>query len=181
MNPLLDPYALKQASYQASRLVASSAFRPDDWEDIRQELLLDFVRRAPKFDSSRGKWGGFVRGVMQNHATVLAKRGYRRVRHEVLEADLACSDGQDEQTYFETVLQQDPTRELELSVAVRGLLEQLPGHLRRVALLAAELPVTDVQTATGRSRTGVYHIIGQVRQAFVDAGIGPTTGRRRSR
>ena len=181
MNPLLDPYALKQASYQASRLVASSAFRPDDWEDIRQELLLDFVRRAPKFDSSRGEWGGFVRGVMQNHAAVLFTRRYRRARHEVLESDLAYSDAQDEQTSFETVLQQDPTRELELSVAVRGILAQLPDHHRRVALLAAELSVTEVQMATGRSRTGVYHIIGQVRQAFVDAGIGPAIGRRRSR
>src|SRR5271165_1099217 len=85
----VDPYILQQASCRASLLVATAGFRSDDWEDLRQEMVLDCLRRSPKFDPSRGDWQGFIRGVVRNHATVLAMRRHRSVQREVLAEDLS--------------------------------------------------------------------------------------------
>lgn len=40
-----DPYILRQASCRASLLVASAGFSRDDWEDLRQEMVLDCLER----------------------------------------------------------------------------------------------------------------------------------------
>ena len=75
-----DPYIFQQASCRASLLVTSAGFRSDDWEDLKQEMVLDVLRRSPKFDPARGDWQGFVRGVVRNHAAVLVMRERRRGR-----------------------------------------------------------------------------------------------------
>ena len=41
----IDPFVLRQAEIRASRIVGANGYTPDDWEDLRQELLLDYVRR----------------------------------------------------------------------------------------------------------------------------------------
>ena len=76
MRPF-DPYIIQQASCRASRLVAMAGFRSHDWEDLKQEMVLDLLRRAPKFDPARGNWQGFVRGVVRNYAAVLMMRDGR--------------------------------------------------------------------------------------------------------
>jgi hypothetical protein len=68
MRPALDPYILQHASCRASQLVAAG-LSPNDWQDMRQELAFDCWRRSRKFNTSRGDWTGFVRGVMHNHET----------------------------------------------------------------------------------------------------------------
>src|SRR5688572_21995222 len=88
----VDLYILQQASCRASLLVATAGFRSDDWEDLRQEMVLDCLRRSPKFDPSRGDWQGFVRGVVRNHAAVLVIRRHRTARREVLADDLYCNE-----------------------------------------------------------------------------------------
>jgi RNA polymerase sigma-70 factor (ECF subfamily) len=50
----IDPFVLRQAEIRASRIVGATGYMPDDWEDLRQELLLDYVRRQPRFDPARG-------------------------------------------------------------------------------------------------------------------------------
>ena len=55
MTPV-DPYIFQQASCRASLLVAFAGFRPDDWEDLKQEMVLDVFRRSPKFDPARETW-----------------------------------------------------------------------------------------------------------------------------
>ena len=74
MNASVDPYILQQASCRASLLVATAGFCPDDWHDLRQELVLDCLRRSRKFDPARGDWQGFVRGIVRNCSSVLVTR-----------------------------------------------------------------------------------------------------------
>ena len=52
---ILDPFVIQQAEICASRMVGNYGFSPDDWEDLRQELLLDYLERLPCFDSNRGE------------------------------------------------------------------------------------------------------------------------------
>src|SRR5689334_11829415 len=90
MTPL-DTFALRHTSYRARVLAASGGFRRDEWEDLSQEMLLDLLRRFPKFDAARGDWQGFIRGVVRNHASVLLARRRRRAL-EVLAGDVITED-----------------------------------------------------------------------------------------
>jgi hypothetical protein len=85
--PLADftPYLLQQTALRASLLQTSFGFAADEWDDLRQDLALDCLRRLPKFDSSRGNWQGFVRGVVRHHACVLASRQKYRPQSQPIE------------------------------------------------------------------------------------------------
>ena len=46
-TPILDPFVIQQAEICASRMVGNYGFSPDDWEDLRQELVLDYPNHRP--------------------------------------------------------------------------------------------------------------------------------------
>ena len=81
------PYLLQQTGLRASLLQTSFGFAADDWDDLRQDLALDCLRRLPRFDASRGNWKGFVHGVVRNHACVLASKQARRPELQCLAED----------------------------------------------------------------------------------------------
>ena len=166
-----DPYIVQQASCRASLLVATAGFRSDDWEDLRQEMVLDCLRRSPKFDPSRGEWAGFVRGVMRNQATVLIARRSRSLRHEVLADDLREPESASPGDVLDIAHRCDPTIALHVSLDVERALRQLPGHLQNLASLLADTPIAEICIATGRSRSWVYSMIRRLRIAFAQAGL----------
>jgi len=174
MNASVDPYILQQASCRASLLVASAGFRSDDWDDLRQEMILDCLRRSPKYDPSRGDWQGFVRGVVRNHAAVLVTRRRRRFRREVLAEDLSPEEmksGDDPLDFLANVAEHEFAAALQMSIDVERVLQVLPPHLKALALLLSELSVIEVCARTGKSRSRVYQMTRQLRDAFVQAGF----------
>jgi len=69
---------------------------PADLEDIRQELLLDLIRRMPAFDPERGTLGAFAGVVLRNQTGRIAGRVARRRRDSggpLLSLDTPGSDG----------------------------------------------------------------------------------------
>jgi DNA-directed RNA polymerase specialized sigma24 family protein len=174
MTARFDSYAVERATLHARLLAATAGFGWDDTDDLKQELLLDCLRRSPKFGAARGEWGGFVRGVMRNQAAALIVRRHRRARHEVLAGDLGDPDSEDmEGAVFEGGGQRDVATRLDLSIDVRRVLQELPVRLQRLACLLAELPVSEVCLVTGKSRSRIYQMIRQLRTAFVQAGLTP--------
>ncbi|HEY1759645.1 MAG TPA: hypothetical protein VGG72_30000 [Bryobacteraceae bacterium] len=180
----LDQQVLQQASYRARLLATSAGYRPHDREDLQQELLMDCARRSPKFDPSRGEWRGFVGGIMRNHSTVLAARGLRRTA-EVLAEDLARGADNDGEAMLD-VADRRPRRNLAASVVlkvdVEHVLRDLPAPLRSLALLLDQMSVQEACQRTRKSRSRIYQMIRQIRQAFVRAGYQgsrrPRSGRR---
>lgn len=177
----VDPYILQQASCRASLLVATAGFRTDDWEDLRQEMVLDCLRRSPKFDPSRGDWQGFIRGVVRNHATVLATRRHRSVQREVLAEDLPPGEVE---TADDTISPVGVGRKheieagLQMSIDVQSVLNGLPPQLQNLALLLSELPMLEAGAKTGKSRSRVYQMTRQLRDAFARAGLRPLCPRK---
>lgn len=172
MNPHSEVYAVEQATLRARLLAATAGFSSDEVDDARQELLLDYLRRLPKFDSRRGDWGGFVRGVMRNQATVLITRRCRRIRREILAGDLFEPDYDNPGEFLETIVG-DAAAGLDLALDVQRALKQLPDPLQRLAYLVSTLPITEVCSTTGKSRSRVYQMIRQIRSAFTEVGLGP--------
>jgi RNA polymerase sigma-70 factor, ECF subfamily len=173
-----DPYIFQQASCRASLLVASGS-RSDDWEDLKQEMILDVLRRFPKFNPARGDWRGFVRGVVRNHGTVLVMRERRRAP-EILSADLInreAASAAESLDILDMRPRVDVVDALHLSLDVRRVVESLPTQLQALAVLLGQMPVKDVCRHIGKSRSGVYQMIGKIRAAFIEAGLGPGLGR----
>ena len=59
-DPTLDSFALQQAGIRASQLVTSFGFPRTEWDDLRQDLLLDYLRRREQYQSARGENRGFI-------------------------------------------------------------------------------------------------------------------------
>jgi hypothetical protein len=170
---------VEQASCHASLLVRSGVFTTDDWEDLRQELVWDCLRRSPWFDPTRGEWSGFVRGVIRNQATVLvARRRVHREREPLAEdlvvADLDSANGE----VFDRLKQPDESQ-IDLVLDVRRILLRLPSHLQTLAGMLGEASVAEICARMGKSRSRVYQMTRQLRDAFTRAGIAPHTPRRR--
>jgi RNA polymerase sigma-70 factor (ECF subfamily) len=176
MTAAFEWQASHQAELRASILVKWRGFSPQDWEDVRQDLVLDCLRRIPRFDPTRGEWPAFVRGVMYNQSTVLLSRRRRHLRREILAGDLVLLDRKTS-THFgyvmENLVLHDSTASLQLQIDVARVLRGLPGPLRTVAKLLSEVTVTEICVITGRSRSWVYRMAQKIREAFMSAGFRP--------
>jgi RNA polymerase sigma-70 factor, ECF subfamily len=173
-----DPYVLQQASCRASLLVSRSGFPRDEWEDLRQEMVLDCLERSPRFDPDRGDWRGFVRGVVRNHSCLLARRESQRIRFETL--DLGCEEPDAENLPSSCdVATDDPTPSLALSADVQRVVAALPDHLQTLASELSEMTVAEIAAKRGRSTQWIYQLLKRLRRAFVQAGVTPESMRRR--
>ena len=167
------PYLLKQAGLRASLLKTNFSFAGDEWDDLRQEMALDCLKRLPKFDPSRGNWKGFVHGVVRNRAFVLATQQKRRSDFERrLVADTGASDD-DSGDLAQEAAGEDVRAALELSIDVRRVLDTLPEDLQSLAQLVSRFSLLAIRRQTGLSRTDLERRIGQIRAAFTAAGISP--------
>lgn len=176
MNAASESYIIEQASLRGRLLSVTAGFPRDEIEDARQDLLLDFLRRAPKFDSTRGDWDGFVRGLMRHRATVLIARRQRRVRREILAGDLlepGCDGSGDP---LDSIVGEDPASGFNISLDVQRVLGYLPAQLQVLAYLLPDLPIGEICAATGKSRSRLYQLIRQLRVAFTEAGLCQSSG-----
>jgi RNA polymerase sigma-70 factor (ECF subfamily) len=158
--PDIDPFVVRQAEIRASRMVGNYGFTRDDWDDIRQDLLLEYVRRRPRFNPDRGDHRGFTYGILQNRAAKLAARRSRTESFKQFgpEADWSrvASCG---------------SSNLDLRLDVQAIVSRLPIHLRILARQLSEMDLADVRRQAGRSRSRVHQWIGEIRAAFIHAGL----------
>ena|SRR6266545_1639948 len=174
--PLADvtPYLLQQTALRASLLQTSFGFAADDWDDLRQDLALDCLRRLPRFVGSRGNWKGFVHGVVRNHACVLASRQLQRRPFQPVQFDgdselpdggLTCKADQAPAEDFRPFL--------ELGLDTERVLAGLPEDLRIIARYLAEMPISAVRRKTGLTLAQLNQRIRRIRAAFMAAGFAP--------
>jgi RNA polymerase sigma-70 factor (ECF subfamily) len=173
-------HVLRTAEVRASLLVANSKYSRDQWEDIRQELIVDLLRRSPKFDPNRGEWEGFVRGVMRNHSTVLRQRKCREVvspmSMEFIQAR-ATEAGPSPTAALTSNLRCKGTIGLDVKLDLQRAISSMPLALQTLARQLSQMNVTEVCRSTGRSRSRVYQMIRQIRALLVSAGIQPQVHR----
>ena len=69
-----------EADVAAARLRRRLRPAACDHDDLRQELLVDLIRRLPAYDPARGSLGAFANVVLRNQATRIAARVMRERR-----------------------------------------------------------------------------------------------------
>jgi RNA polymerase sigma-70 factor (ECF subfamily) len=157
----IDPFVIQQAEIRASRMVGNYGYTRDDWEDLRQELLLDYMKRQPRFSPDRGDHRGFVRGVLRNQAAKLAT-GKRR-------SGPFSEPGSDAE--WNSFISSNG--DIDLRLDIQAVVSRLPIHLRILARQLSEMEPADVRRQTGKSRSRFYQWIAEIRAAFVEAGLAP--------
>ena len=137
----IDPYAAGLIRFKARQLVGQAGFTASDRDDLEQELILDLLRRLPKYDPKRAQRNTFIARVVEHKVATLIEaqragiRDYRRCRCS-LNDRFEDEDGRsvervdtfDQEDYLlRTGTQSRPSDELSaLAIDVTAVLEGLP-------------------------------------------------------
>jgi RNA polymerase sigma-70 factor (ECF subfamily) len=155
-------------------MVGRTGFSRDDWDDLRQELVLDCIQRAPRFNPLRGDWRAFVRGVIRNQSAALVQRESLRIHCESLSGgDGGDFDEDDDPPTTTEPASDDPSDALALSADVQRVVETLPPNLRTLARDLMGMTVAEAAAKRGTSTQWIYQLVKRLRKAFVDAGVTP--------
>ena len=182
----VEDYAVRLIRYKARRLIGQAGFTPSDREDLEQELVLDLLRRLPKYNPKRAKLNTFIARIVEHRIASLIEaqkagiRDYRRCggslndRYEDEEGrSVERVDTIDQEDYLlRTGAQSRPWDELSaLAIDVAAVLEALPPELRELCRRLKAETVTEISRDTGVPRGTIYESIKKLREIFEDAGL----------
>ncbi|MDY6903826.1 MAG: sigma-70 family RNA polymerase sigma factor [Thermodesulfobacteriota bacterium] len=185
----IDKYAVQLIKYKARQLVGRVGFTESDRDDLEQELMLDLLRRLPKFNPARAQRNTFIARVVEHKiATIIEskKAGMRDYRLCRCSLNEKFETGNYENSFcverIETIDQEEyfrrtgklsrPTDELRaLTIDVHKAVEQLPPELRRLCKRLETETVTEISRDTGIPRGTIYESIKKLRAIFEDAGL----------
>lgn len=164
--PLQDQTALavamSAANRRAGRLARQVRDPARDREDHRQDLLLDLIQRAHRFDADRGSWGAFVTVVTRHAALTLLAQHLRSAAIENSSAD----DLADPNGHFEAATL--------LAIDVKSARRRLPSSLGAMLdAIAEEGSVTGAQRAGNQPAASFYRALRQLRLRLIAAGLKP--------
>lgn len=171
---------------QARRLRCRHGLPADELDDVRQDLIVDLLSRAPAYDERKSGASTFVAMVASNRAALLGRRYFRdrclfgrtpislddpiadddgrtvRRGDLVAEADgYATWMGQDCDPYL------DAARRLDLGAAA----DQLPADLRALCRALSADTAVGVCRSQDRSRADFYRRLREVRLRLRMAGL----------
>ena len=173
MSPTLLQDLNREASVRASFMVSNSTFSRDDWEDLRQEMILDCLRRAKWFDSSRGEWKPFVRRVMLNRSMDLFTQRNKRAQRELTGGNIADLKADKDFEALSATAVSSGSEGLDLYVDVQRVLACLPSALQQLADQLSSMRVVEICAKSGQPRTRIYRMIRRLRNEFEAAGLRP--------
>ena len=182
----IDPYAADIIKYKARQLVGSMGFTEVDRQDLEQELILDLLRRLPKYDATRAQRTTFIARLVDHKvATIIeARRAGKRDRRLCtcsLNDSVETEDG-DSVERVETISQEDylrrtgrlssPTAELcDLAMDLGRVTDRLPPDLRDLCRRLRTHTIAEISRDTGIPRGTIYELRRKVRAAFEEAGL----------
>lgn len=181
----LDEFAVRVARKTVRRLVGAWGFTASDRQDLEQELLLEVLRRLPRFDPARGRREPFVASVVANTAADLIQhrraecRDWRRASS--LHDEAAECDGRRVELW--RTLDEEACRERrglgcrdeaareDLRIDVAAAVAQLPEELQAVCLALACGSVREVARKTGVPRWTVRAQVARIQAHLVACGL----------
>jgi len=182
----LDDYAVRLIRHKARQLVRRPDFSESDRQDIEQELVLDLLRRLPKYRPERAQRSTFIARVIEHkiasllHDRRAQKRGGGR-RTRSLSDEGTDDDGKavelgdtvSEDDYFRRTGAQPlcAAHACDLCMDVEAIVAHLPPRLRKLCHLLKSMPMADAARELSVPRTTLYDDVGKVREIFEDAGL----------
>ena len=178
----LDKYARDMVAWRAAQLSYRPPFKPWDRKDLEQELALDLMRRAARWDPRRGTWRGFVCRVVYNGmATLLTNARVQRLGWQCQKFSLNefVRIAEEEYATREEIIEvdqdvdqcHDAWRTTDLRVDLELALDALPPRLKAIALRMPNETPTEIARAMGLTTTQVKRDIARLRQLLRIAGL----------
>jgi RNA polymerase sigma-70 factor (ECF subfamily) len=179
--------ALAAADYYARKIARSLKLPPADLEDVRQDLLVEVLRRARSYDAGRAAPATFIELVTRHAADELASRqvAARQVVRRSVDDPVARADGSS--APFGDLLPEelglaafwagcrDRFAAIERRIDVERFIQRLPDDLRCLCrLLQTERP-TVAQRLSGLSVAEFYREIAELRMRLRAIGLGRGT------
>jgi DNA-directed RNA polymerase specialized sigma24 family protein len=183
LEPYLTTEILGLIRHKARQLAGKYGFRRDEFEDIHQSLVLDFLERSRRFDSRRGSERSFARSVI-NHgvATLIEAQNAQGRGHRFHHLSLSApSDDANPNSPAVVEMISDPAQvsagTLQRRVDVVKAIKALPARLRQVCLLLMVVDrIAQVATIVGISRATLQRRIQLIRKAFTEARLSDYKG-----
>lgn len=172
-NPSFEeafPVARELAHRKALAAVHRCGFTRDDREDIEAQLLLTFVLRAKKFDSSRSSLKTFASQVMDREVASILRYRLAGRRLQLGRPELVDGDAPDHLS----IAGPSTIERQEFWLDVAKVMRTLPLTLRKTVIALRCGSPTEASQVLGIARSVVYQRIAQIRETFLAAGIGPT-------
>ncbi len=181
----VDEYAVRLIKYKARQLVGRVGFTESDREDLEQDMMLDLLRRLPKYDPRRAQRNTFITRVVEHKtATIIEsqKAGMRDYRLRCSLNDRFEDEEGSSVERMETIDQEDylrrtsklarPAWELrDLSLDVQRTIEKLPPELRELCKRLKTESITEISRDTGIPRGTIYESRKKLCAIFEDAGL----------
>lgn len=179
--------ATAAAGYHARRIAQSLGLAAADVADLRQELLLELVRRARAFDPSRAAWATFIDMIIRHAADGLAERlAYQKRLNAGFLEDLTTrrngirvrltevlTDGDGLSALWSGA--GDPFAEVDRRIDIERFVQRLPDGLRRLCrLLQTEQPA-DALRLSGLSKSEFYRQLDELAMRLRSLGLAERT------
>ena len=173
-HSLIDDYALERIGFRVDRLARLFSLAEDTRDDYRQEMLVELVKAARRFDPHRSQPRTFVNRVLDRYFKGAMRSEATRRRHQ-LHTPL-CLDELSEDAMPATNASRPPSLDeqdrLELQIDVQTVLKSMPDRLRRISLALMTFTASEAAQRLGIGKNTVYRAIEQLRPYFLAAGFG---------
>jgi DNA-directed RNA polymerase specialized sigma24 family protein len=184
-SPLTN-YVLDLIRHKTHAVAQRNALSREDIEDIKQDLAMHVIERAPSFDPERGTYNTFVSRIVDHRLlNLLRVHHYERshrdnelslddVIHDSENGQASCGDTVDQDSYdHRTDRYSRPAQDrMELSIDIASIVDDLPPMLKHaVSLLLTQGP-SDAAHAMKMSQATFYRkVIAPLRTIFVRKGL----------
>ncbi|MBK8482312.1 MAG: sigma-70 family RNA polymerase sigma factor [Proteobacteria bacterium] len=182
----LDEYAVKIIRHKARQLVGRAGLVAADRDDLEQDMVMDLLRRLPRFDPSKAKRETFISRIVEHRvATIIEtqKAGLRDYRCNAGSLDERRADEGGGTGDMPPVLDQDSYRRETLGTArqdedlrdlrrdIAMVVEDLPSDLRELCRRLLTSTVSEVSRETGVPRGTIYESVQKLRSRFEKGGL----------
>jgi DNA-directed RNA polymerase specialized sigma24 family protein len=165
----------REAAIAARRVVRTLALPAHEFEDLRQDLLVDLVGRLKYFDPTKGTLGAFANVVIRHRTACLISRISRSRENRIgidRQSDCESAEGSVVQAPFGWADVDARTIERRLDL-IRALHVLRPEDLALCSQLIDRTP-TEISETAKRSRASVYRQIRHIRRRLLEAGVSAT-------
>lgn len=182
----VDEYAVRIIKFKARQLVGQAGFTDSDRNDLEQEMVIDLLRRLPKFDPSKARRNTFIARIVEHKVATLIEaqtagvRDYRRYGFSLNERieyeegkTIERSDTISQDDYLRRTGRKSTTAQetVELAVDLDVFLNKLPPQLRSLCDRLAAESLTAIATETGVPRSTLYEAVKKLRRLLREAGF----------